>query len=176
MTGQLETSCSRSCDPFNSRDYNVAPYYTDLSTTAWNALVSLSVIALYFSYILPCLFIFICRFRGQEIPQSAWNLGRWGIWLNGYAVIWGLFVIVWLCFPVTLPVDAASLNWSGPIMGKFPAYDPILRHFVTIGSILGHDCLFANNVVGFVIILAMCDWFVRGRRKFQVPGEQKVLY
>ena len=115
------------------------------STTAWNALVSLSVIGLYSSYFLPCLFIFICRYRGEEIPHSQWNLGRWGIWVNGIAVVWTLFAIVWLSFPVGLPVDAASLNWSGPILG-------------------------------FVIILATCDWFLRGRHKYAVPVEQKVLY
>ena len=108
-------------------------------------MVSLSVISLYFSYAFPCLCIFICRWRGEEIPRSPWSLGRWGIWINGIAVAWGLYAIVWLCLPVVVPVDAASLNWSGPTMG-------------------------------FVIILAVVDWFLRGRYKFAVPLEKRAIY
>jgi len=87
------------------------------SYTAFNAILSLAVIALYFSYTMPCLFVFIQRLTGEDLPHTPFTLGRWGIWVNGAASVYGIFVIIWLCFPTELPVTAANMNWSGPIMG-----------------------------------------------------------
>jgi hypothetical protein len=79
--------------------------------------LSLAILALYVSYTVPCIFIFLQRLAGEHVENSAWSLGRWGIWVNGGASIYGLFIIVWLCFPSVLPVTAANMNWAGPIVG-----------------------------------------------------------
>lgn len=87
------------------------------STTALNAILSLAVLALYISYTMPCLFIFLQRLSGETVATSQWSLGRWGVYINGGAAVYGLFVSVFLCFPTELPVTAANMNWSGPIVG-----------------------------------------------------------
>lgn len=87
------------------------------SYTAFNAILSLAVIALYFSYTMPCLFVFMQRLNGERIAHTGFTLGRWRVWVDGAASVYGLFVIIWLCFLTELPVTAKNMNWSGPIMG-----------------------------------------------------------
>ncbi|KAK6418895.1 hypothetical protein LTR81_007958 [Elasticomyces elasticus] len=87
------------------------------SAVAFNAIVSLATVGLYFSYLMPCLFAFMQRMNGETIAHSAYSWGRWGVVLNGFASVYAIFVIVWICFPTTLPVVAANMNYSGPIMG-----------------------------------------------------------
>ncbi|KAK4888975.1 hypothetical protein LTR27_012196 [Elasticomyces elasticus] len=87
------------------------------SAVAFNAIVSLATVGLYFSYLMPCLFAFMQRLNGETIAHSAYSWGRWGVVLNGSASVYAIFVIVWICFPTTLPVVAANMNYSGPIMG-----------------------------------------------------------
>ena len=115
------------------------------STTAFNAFISLATVGLYFSYTVPCLFALLQRLNNEEIAPSAYALGRWGIWVNGAAVIYGVFVIIWACFPPVLPVTAKNMNYSGPI-------------------------------VGCILLLAMVDWLLRGRRKFAVPLGKDEIY
>lgn len=100
------------------------------SETAFNAIVSLAVIALYFSYTMPCVFVFIQRLTGETVAHSEWSLGRYGVYVNGFASVYGIFIIVWLCFPTQLPVTAANMNWSGPIIGfviLFALLDWVIR-------------------------------------------------
>lgn len=87
------------------------------SETAFNAILSLAILALYVSYTLPCIFIFLQRVSGEDVVTSKWSLGRWGVWVNGAASVYGLFICVWLCFPSKLPVTASNMNWAGPIVG-----------------------------------------------------------
>lgn len=87
------------------------------SETAFTAILSLAILALYISYTVPCIFIFLQRLMGEEVVVSAWSLGSYGIWINGAASVYGLFICVWLCFPTKLPVTAANMNWAGPIVG-----------------------------------------------------------
>jgi choline transport protein len=84
------------------------------SGTAFNAILSLSILALYVSYTMPCIFVFLQRISGEEVVHSAWSLGRWGVWVNGAASVYGLFIIIFLCFPSELSVTAANMNWAGP--------------------------------------------------------------
>jgi choline transport protein len=100
------------------------------SETAFIAILSLAILALYISYTMPCIFIFLQRLAGEHVENTAWSLGRWGIWINGAASIYGLFIIVFLCFPVTLPVKAENMNWAGPIVGAvvvFSLLDWVIR-------------------------------------------------
>jgi amino acid transporter len=87
------------------------------SETAFAAILSLAILALYVSYTLPCIFVFLQRVSGEQVATSAWSLGRWGVWVNGIASIYGCFICIWLCFPIELPVTAKNMNWAGPIVG-----------------------------------------------------------
>ena len=87
------------------------------STIAFYAIVSLGTVGLYCSYLMPCLFAFMQRLNGEVMTPSAYSWGRYGVVLNGLASVYAIFVIIWICFPTTLPVVAANMNYSAPIMG-----------------------------------------------------------
>jgi len=81
------------------------------SASAWNALSSLSTIALYVSYFMPILFACLQR------RKTGWSDIELAI-TEVIAVVWSIFVIGLLCVPPVLPADTpASVPWSGPIMG-----------------------------------------------------------
>jgi len=81
------------------------------SASAWNALSSLSTIALYVSYFMPILFACLQR------RKTGWSDIELAI-TEVIAVLWSVFVIGLLCVPPVLPADTpASVPWSGPIMG-----------------------------------------------------------
>ncbi|TKA72810.1 hypothetical protein B0A55_09529 [Friedmanniomyces simplex] len=71
------------------------------SAVAFNAIVSLAIVGLYFSYLMPCLFAFMQRLNGETIAPSAYSWARWGVVLYGSASVYATFVIIWICFPTT---------------------------------------------------------------------------
>lgn len=108
------------------------------STTALYAILSLSTISLYISYVLPIIFFTLAKFRGDSIPYGPFRLGRWGIPANLFSIAYGIFILVWLPFPPYMPVTALNMNYGGPVMGA-------------------------------VILFALVDWFIWGRKRFSVP-------
>lgn len=114
------------------------------SSTALFAILSLSTIALYISYVLPILFILLAKLRGDHITYGPFKLGKAGVFINAFSVIYGVFILIWLPFPPYLPVTAENMNYGGPIMGG-------------------------------VILLALLDWCISGRKRFVVPTENVAI-
>lgn len=110
------------------------------STTALFAILSLSTIALYMSYLLPILFILLAKLRGDHITYGPFRLGKAGILINAFSVVYAVFVLIWLPFPPYMPVTSENMNYGGPMMGG-------------------------------ILILAVLDWFISGRKRFHVPTE-----
>jgi amino acid transporter len=108
------------------------------SATAFNALISLPTIALYISYGIPILFILIRKLQGRHPRYGPFALGRWGIPINVFSLVYILYILTFVPFPTILPVTAVNMNYAGPL-------------------------------VGAVIVIAICDWFVSGRKRFTVP-------
>lgn len=52
------------------------------------------------------------RLRGQSLPRSRWSLGRFGLPINIVAFVYSCFTMIFICFPVTTPVEAKSMNWA----------------------------------------------------------------
>ena len=86
------------------------------SSTAFNAIISLTAIALHVSYILPITFILLKKIRRQEIDFGPFRLGKWGVPINIFSLLYLFFVITWMPFPTELPVTAANMNYAGPIL------------------------------------------------------------
>jgi amino acid transporter len=87
------------------------------SETALNAILALSISSLYVSYLIPIIMMIIRRLdvgRGP-IQFGPWNLGRYGMAVNIYSLVFGIFVCVFVPFPTQIPVTAANMNWSGPV-------------------------------------------------------------
>ncbi len=88
-----------------------------ISATAFNAIVSLQAISLASSYVPPILFMMIRKARGQPPEYGPFKLGRYGVFVNAFAVIYLIFVIIWMPFRQFLPFDKETMNYAGPLMG-----------------------------------------------------------
>ncbi|KEY82867.1 GABA permease GabA [Aspergillus fumigatus] len=109
------------------------------STAAFNAILSISTLGLYFSYIIPLILLVIKRFREpQDIPRGVFHMGRWGLPVNLFAIAFAIYVSIFLPFPAQVPVTGENMNYAGPVLGA-------------------------------VMIFACVDWVVRGRRKWVGP-------
>lgn len=49
------------------------------------------------------------------IQFGPWSLGRFGMPINIFALLFGIFVCIFVPFPTQIPVTAANMNWSGPV-------------------------------------------------------------
>ena len=108
------------------------------SSTALNAILSLSTWALYISYLIPIFLLIMKRVRKESLPYGPFTLGKFGVVVNGYAMVYGIFICIFLPFPPSRPVTASNMNYASPVMAG-------------------------------VVLFALIDWFVRGRKKFIGP-------
>jgi amino acid transporter len=81
----------------------------------FGALTSLSSISLYTSYAIAIASMLYARCAGSLSPCT-WTLGRYGVYINIFALVFTLYVMVFLPFPSTLPVTASNMNYCGPLM------------------------------------------------------------
>jgi len=82
------------------------------STLAFNIIVSLSLLALLSTYMISIGCVLLKRIKGEELPEARWSLGRYGLLINSIAFAYSGFVIVFCCFPATLPVTTKTANWA----------------------------------------------------------------
>jgi len=88
------------------------------SYTAFNAIISLQVCALMFSYSISISCVLYRRIYHPELlPKARWSLGRWGIPINAFGICYSIFAFFWSCWPNTTPVDAETFNWSIVLFG-----------------------------------------------------------
>ena len=86
------------------------------STSAFYAIISLSSLALYSSYLLPVLFFLWRKLKGPPIRYGPFRLGWASLPVNIYAAVWIVFAMIWIPFPQTLPVTAEGMNYSSAVM------------------------------------------------------------
>ncbi|KAF2404832.1 amino acid transporter [Trichodelitschia bisporula] len=115
-----------------------------ISTTAFNAIISLQAMGLCVSYVPPIVFILVRKLRGDRPAYGPFKMGRYGVAVNIIAIVYLIFIIIWLPFPQFLPVTGSNFNYAGPLLGV-------------------------------VILGAIADWFISGRKRFQVPVVRKML-
>ncbi|KAI7758987.1 hypothetical protein ACKAV7_011540 [Fusarium commune] len=82
------------------------------SDVAFTVLVSLSTLGIMSTYLLSIGCVLLKRIRGEQLPSARWSLGRFGLVINAFSVLYSLFIVILCCFPLTLPVDTASANWA----------------------------------------------------------------
>ncbi|KAJ5219695.1 hypothetical protein N7468_008899, partial [Penicillium chermesinum] len=87
------------------------------SEQALNAILALSTSSIYVSYLIPIVMMIIRRLDKTRPPImfGPWSLGRYGMAVNVFALIFGIFVCVFVPFPTQIPVTARNMNWSGPV-------------------------------------------------------------
>lgn len=97
------------------------------SDTAFNIIISVSLLALMSTYMLSIGCVFARRLRGQDLPRARWSLGRWGLPVNAFAIGYSAFIVLLSCFPDSNPTDAADANmapviWAGVMLITVVAY------------------------------------------------------
>jgi amino acid transporter len=115
------------------------------STAAFNAILSLSTLGFYISYLIPLILLVLKRFTAPgDIPQGTFTLGKWGLPMNLIAIVFATYFVIFLPFPPTLPVTAENMNYAGPVLG-------------------------------FIMLFACGGSIVRGRHKWEGPTMQPYM-
>ncbi|GAX76550.1 hypothetical protein CEUSTIGMA_g3996.t1 [Chlamydomonas eustigma] len=81
------------------------------STVAFNAIISLSTVALNVAYIIPNL-ARITWGRKRFVP-GPFNLGIWAYPINAIGTVWVIFILVVFSLPTVHPVTGENLNYAG---------------------------------------------------------------
>ncbi|KAF2172672.1 hypothetical protein M409DRAFT_62418 [Zasmidium cellare ATCC 36951] len=84
------------------------------SSAAFGAIIALSSLALYVSYFIAIACMVWTRLS-QPLELGTWNLGRWGLMINLFAVVYTLWIIIFLPWPSSVPVTGAGMNYASPI-------------------------------------------------------------
>ena len=85
------------------------------SSIAFNAITSLQLLALIFTYLLTIGCLVWRRLFGAPLPHGSWSLGRFGIVVNVFAIAYSLYLVIFVAFPTEVPVTLSSFNWA-PVM------------------------------------------------------------
>ena len=74
-------------------------FLATVSSGTYAVVTSISVIGLYFSYIIPVVLGWRSRGTAREAPRGPWHLGRFGSSINLVAIVWVGFITVILSVP-----------------------------------------------------------------------------
>jgi choline transport protein len=87
------------------------------STLAFNAIVSLQLMALMATYSISigCVWYQRTVNGGKHLPPAPWSLGRYGSWINGIGFFYSIYVFFWCTWPGQAAPPASAINW-GPVM------------------------------------------------------------
>ncbi|KAK2829927.1 hypothetical protein FQN49_007119 [Arthroderma sp. PD_2] len=87
------------------------------STVAFNAIVSLLVSGYMSSYIIVISVMIYKRLTSNSVSFGPWNLGRFGLPINIFAIVYTVITVLFAFFPPTVPVTPENLNYSAVVYG-----------------------------------------------------------
>ncbi|KAI9698588.1 MAG: hypothetical protein M1820_007387 [Bogoriella megaspora] len=87
------------------------------SPTAFSAIISLTTLSLYCSYVFPIVILVFWRVKGRAPPTGPFNLGRFGLVINILGILWGVFTIIFVILPKEMPVTAENMNYAPAVFG-----------------------------------------------------------
>ncbi|KAK5119439.1 hypothetical protein LTR85_007539 [Meristemomyces frigidus] len=82
------------------------------STVAFDAITSLQILSLMFTYLVTLGCIIWRRLFGAPLAPGPWSLGRAGLPINIVAVLYCIYLVIFLPWPQDVPVTAQSFNWA----------------------------------------------------------------
>jgi choline transport protein len=84
---------------------------------AFSVIIALSTFGLYQSYFIAIACMLYARLTGrlQETETAGWSLGKLGVPVNVFALVYSLYMGIWLVTPAYLPVDGNTMNYALPI-------------------------------------------------------------
>ena len=83
------------------------------SEVAFNAIISLNIVALMLTYAVSVSCVLYRRIRQPHLlPHARWSMGVLGIPVNIGGLAYALFAFFWCFWPANTPVDLQSFNWA----------------------------------------------------------------
>lgn len=96
------------------------------STTAFNAFLSVGTVALMATYGISIFCVLLKRLRGEPLVHARWSLfrpsvgeearggglGRYGVLVNGVALLYALWAFFWGFWPPVRDVTTDTMNWA----------------------------------------------------------------
>lgn len=86
------------------------------SYTAFNAVLSMAILGMYLSYVLPIMYMLLYG-RGESAVFGPFKLGRAGPAINVVAILWAVLAMIFSTFPNFYPVNAMNMNYSTVVLG-----------------------------------------------------------
>ncbi|OAX81530.1 hypothetical protein ACJ72_04122 [Emergomyces africanus] len=99
------------------------------SSTAFGAFIALSTIGLFVSYLIAIGCLLNARLWDKSLQFGEWNMGKLGVLVNIYALMYTAWVVIWVPFPQYLPVIADNMNYSLPIFAGTTSFALLLWVF-----------------------------------------------
>lgn len=87
------------------------------STAAFNAIASVTIAALFLTYLFAIGCFIGVRMRTDRLPYARFSLGKFGLPINVFAFAYLSFAIIFTFFPTTKEVTPVSMNWSIVVFG-----------------------------------------------------------
>ena len=87
------------------------------SPVAFNAVVSFCSLTSFCSYLIPIALLLRHRLVDKNVSYGPWNLGRFGVPVNIAALCFGLMWMVFLPFPLNMPLTWSNMNYAAPVLG-----------------------------------------------------------
>jgi choline transport protein len=93
------------------------------NSTAFNPILTMSILGMYTSYILPIAYIVIYgRKKLSSSQYGPFRMGRWGVWTNVVSICFLVLASVFSTFPSVRPVTAQNMNYSIVVMEEDGLY------------------------------------------------------
>ena len=80
-------------------------------------MVSLSVMSILASYMVPIILLLRLRFLKEPIRFGPWKLGRWGMLANIVGLAYACFAFFFSFWPQTAEVTVVNMNWACLVWG-----------------------------------------------------------
>lgn len=82
------------------------------NTTAFYSISSGVTAVMIFSYSFPIMIDLLCCMRKNRLQPGSFRLGRLKTPVNVMAVCWSVYLIIFMCFPTSMPVTKANMNYT----------------------------------------------------------------
>lgn len=117
------------------------------SYTAFGVIISLSTLGLYQSYFIAIFCMLHARLTGR-VEKAPWSLGRYGVAINAFALVYSVYLAFWMVWPTYLPVTGSGMNYALPINAAVWIFALVLWFVWGRKSWPGLDIKVIEKVVG----------------------------